>query len=154
MKTTYLWEFNLLPNRCTVFIVWRDLCTIPGQKQIYTYLATLGATLHQSQSSTRYVHNQKKSQLYTYVTYKSRPLHFHVLWFLCNIKYMVVLLLCGDLRNYENIKTAVVGEKLACWTEGFRTADLDFDLDMYKFGTSASLVFCIVAGWFFSTATI
>ena len=29
-------------------------------------------------------------------------------------KYTVVLLLCGGLRNCENIKTAIVGEKLAC----------------------------------------
>ena len=39
----------------------------------------------------------------------------------------LVFLLCGDHRNYESIRTAAVGEKLACWTEGFSSADLDFD---------------------------
>ena len=63
-------------------------------KQLYVYLATLGAdfitwcNLHRSRSSTRYVHNWRKSQLYTCVTYNSRPLHFHVLWFWCNIRYL------------------------------------------------------------------
>ena len=45
-----------------------------------------------------------------------------------------------------------MGMKLACRTEGFSTADLNFD----NFGASltGSLAICIVAGWFFSTATI
>ena len=35
----------------------------------------------------------------------------------------LVFLLCAGLHNYENIRTAIVGKKLACWTEGFSTAD-------------------------------
>ena len=62
-----------------------------------------------------------------------------------------VFLLCGGLRNYKSIRTAALGEKLACRTEGFSTAHLDFD----NFGVSltGSLAICIV-GWFCSTATI
>ena len=30
----------------------------------------------------------------------------------------LVFLLCGGLRNYESIRNANMGEKLACWTEG------------------------------------
>ena len=42
-------EANLQPSWpsyqwCAVFIVRRSLCTIPGKKQLYTHLATLGAT--------------------------------------------------------------------------------------------------------------
>ena len=35
--------------------------------------------------------------------------------------------LCGNFRNYESIRTDTVGKKLACQTEGFSTADLDFN---------------------------
>ena len=52
-----------------------------------------------------------------------------------------ILPLCGDLRNYESIGIAAVGENLACRTE-FSTADLGFD----NFGAS-SLAICIVAGY-------
>ena len=45
--------------------------------------------------------------------------------------------------------TAAGGEKLACWAEGFNIADLDFDNSKESFH---GLAFCIVAGWFFSTA--
>ena len=33
----------------------------------------------------------------------------------------------GDLRNFKSIRTAVVGKKLACRTEGFSTGDLGFN---------------------------
>ena len=41
----------------------------------------------------------------------------------------LVFLFFGELHNYEGIKTAAAGEKLACWTEGFSTTDLDFHLE-------------------------
>ena len=49
----------------------------------------------------------------------------------------------GDLRNFKSIRTAIVGEKLACQTEGFSTGDLGFD----NFGVSHTglLAICIVA---------
>ena len=55
-----------------------------------------------------------------------------------------ILPLCGDLRNYESIGIAAVGEKLACRTE-FSTADLGFD----NFGASLMglLAIWIVAGY-------
>ena len=43
-----------------------------------------------------------------------------------------------------------MGEKLACWTEGFSTADLDFN--NFRASLTSSCPFCIVAGSFFSTA--
>ena len=62
---------------------------------------------------------------------------------LCNND--LLFLLCGGLRNYKSIRTAIMGEKLAFWTEGFCTADLNFN----NFGASliGSLALCIVAGW-------
>ena len=44
----------------------------------------------------------------------------------------MLFLLCGGLQNYESIKIAAVGEKVACWTEGFCNADLAFN----NFGAS------------------
>ena len=55
----------------------------------------------------------------------------------------LLFLLCGGLHNYESIRTATVSEKLAFWTERFRTADLDFD--NLRASLTGSLV---VAGWF------
>ena len=62
----------------------------------------------------------------------------------------LVFLLCGGLCNFE--KYQALSEKLACWTKGFSTADLDFD--NFQASLIGLLPFCIVAGWFFSTATI
>ena len=61
------------------------------------------------------------------------------------------LSLCVGLCNYES-RTAAVGEKLACWTKGFSTADLVFD----NFGAShtGSVAIFTEAGWFFLTVTI
>ena len=61
---------------------------------------------------------------------------------LCNNS--LVFLLCGGLRNYESIKTAAIGENLACWIEGFSTGNLDFN----NFGTplTGSLAYGMVAG--------
>ena len=59
---------------------------------------------------------------------------------LCNNN--LLFLLCGGLRNYESIRTAAVGEKLAFWTERFCTADLDFD--NLRVSLTGSLA---VAGW-------
>ena len=57
----------------------------------------------------------------------------------CNNKGLVFFLY-GTLYNYKSIRTATVDEKLACWTEGFSTTDLDFD----SFRASL-LAFCVVA---------
>ena len=51
----------------------------------------------------------------------------------------LVFLLCGGLCNYESIKTAVIGKKTG--SEGFSTADLDFD--NFRASLTGSLVFCI-----------
>ena len=59
-----------------------------------------------------------------------------------------VFLLYGGLRNYKSIRTATVGEKLACWTERF-TLLISTSKRLLRF-----IGICIVAGWFFSTATI
>ena len=66
---------------------------------------------------------------------------------LCNNS--VVFLLCGDFCVYISIKTATAGEKLACWTEGFSTTDLNFDLDFDNFRVSllGSFRILLVAGW-------
>ena len=53
---------------------------------------------------------------------------------LCNNS--VVFLLCGDFCVYVSIKTATESEKLACWTEGFSTADLNSNLDFDSFRVS------------------
>ena len=52
----------------------------------------------------------------------------------------------------RSIRTTAMGEKLACWAEGFSTTDLDLD----NFGVSLTclLAFCILADLFFSTLTI
>ena len=39
----------------------------------------------------------------------------------------MVLYSLSALRNYESIRTVTVPKKLACCTEGFSTADLDFN---------------------------
>ena len=51
-----------------------QICEYSFRKQLYTYLATLGAiTLlsmvqcHRSPSSIRFIHNSRKSHLYTYL---------------------------------------------------------------------------------------
>ena len=85
------------------------------------------------------------------LTGEPRKRHWTTKWSsLCNDG--LVFILCGSVCNYESIRPATVGEKLACWTEGFSTADLNFD----NFGASltGSLAFCTLAGWFFSTVTI
>ena len=49
----------------------------------------------------------------------------------------------GDLCNFKSIRTAIVGEKLACQTEGFSTGDLGFD--NFRVSHTDSLAICIVA---------
>ena len=69
----------------------------------------------------------------------------YVCMYVLGYVYGLVFLLCGSLHNYESIRAAAVGEKLVCWTEGFSTADVDFD----NFGVSLTglFTFCKVAGW-------
>ena len=55
-----------LTIRCTVFIVWRSQCTIREKTAILSF-SYAWCNLHWSQSSTRYVQNSRKSQLYIYL---------------------------------------------------------------------------------------
>ena len=85
-------------------------------------------------------------------TCKPKKQHWTTKWRASFSYNGLVFPLCRGLHNYTSIRTAAMGKKLACWTEGFSTTDLNFA----NSGGSLMdlLAFCTVAGWFFFTVII